>query len=121
MDLIRDLLDNQLVDRRQRAIGRVDGIIIELRDGRPPRIAAMEVGIVTACRRVHPRLGRIVRQLALRWSPVPMRPVRLSPGLFRDIGIDVELDVDADEDRRLLRLEKWLRTHVLSRLPGGGK
>jgi hypothetical protein len=120
MNLVRDLLDMQLVDRRQRSIGRVDGVRLELRPGAPPRVAAMEVGIVTAARRVHPRLGRWIQALARRWSPVPLRPVRLPLQLVRDVGVDIELDVDASSDPRLLRVEKWLRRHVIARIPGGG-
>jgi hypothetical protein len=48
-----------------------------------------------------------------------MRPMRFSTQLFRDIGVDVELDVDAHADPHLLRLEKWLRRHVIERIPGG--
>ena len=36
MDLARDLLDVQLIDPRQRPIGRVDGILLEVRPGQPP-------------------------------------------------------------------------------------
>jgi hypothetical protein len=120
MDLVRDLLDIRLMDRRQRSIGRVDGVRLELRPGAAPRVAAMEIGVATAAHRVHPRIGRWVRQLARRWSPVPLGPVRLPLTLMRDVGVDVELDVDAESDRRLLRLEKWLRRHVIARIPGGG-
>jgi hypothetical protein len=120
MDLARDLLDMRLVDRRQRSIGRVDGVRLEMRPGSPPRVAAIEIGLVTAAHRVHPRIGRWIRLLARRWSPVPLRPVRLPLELFRDVGVDIELDVDASTDRRLLRLEKWLRRHVIARVPGGG-
>jgi hypothetical protein len=35
MDVIRDVLDNQIVDRNQRKMGKVDGIVIECRDGEP--------------------------------------------------------------------------------------
>jgi hypothetical protein len=121
MDLARDLLDMQLVDRKQRSIGRVDGVRLELRPESPPRIVAMEVGITVAAHRVHPRLGKWIRVLARKWSPVPLGPVRLSPRLFRDLGVDIELDIDAEHDRRLLRLEKWLRRHVIERMPGGGR
>jgi hypothetical protein len=79
----------------------------------------MEVGVVTAAHRLHPALGRWIRALAIRWSPVPMTPIRLSPLLVRDIGVDVELDLDAIEDPKFLRVEKWLRRHVVGRLPGG--
>jgi hypothetical protein len=119
MDLVRDLLDVRLVDRRSRGLGRVDGILLDVRDGRPPRVMAMEVGLVTAVRRINPRLARWVRALALKILPVPLRPTRYSPQLFRDIGVDVELDVDVHTDPKLLRLEKWLRGHVIERIPGG--
>jgi hypothetical protein len=119
MDLARDLLDKLLVDRNQRPLGRVDGLVLELRGNGPPRVAAMEVGLVTAAGRLHPALGRWIRALAIRWSPVPMTPVRLSPLLFRDLGVDVELDLDATKDPKLLRFEKWLKRQVVCRIPGG--
>ena len=37
MDLIRDCLDEQLLDRQKRPMGRVDGIILVLEPGRQPR------------------------------------------------------------------------------------
>jgi hypothetical protein len=120
MDLIRDVLDARLVDRRGRALGRVDGILLDVRAGRPPRFVAMEVGLVPAARRIHPRLARWIRALAIRMSPVPVRPARYPPRLCRDIGVDVKLDVDARSDPRLLRFEKWLRRHVVGRIPGAG-
>src|SRR5437762_7806215 len=67
MDLVRDLLDAQLVDRQDRQIGRVDGVLLEVRDGEPPRVAAMEVGAITLARRLHPALGRWLRRFAIRW------------------------------------------------------
>ena len=118
MDLARDVLDKLLVDRNERPIGRVDGVVIELRSVGAPRIAAIEVGLVTAARRLHPALGRWIRALAIRWAPVPLTPVRLSPRLFRDMGVDIELDVDAAEDVKLLRFEKWLKRRVICHLPG---
>jgi hypothetical protein len=121
IDLVRDLLDVQLKDRAGRRIGRVDGIVLELRDGQPPRVAAMEVGAFVFARRLHPKLARLLRRLAVRWLPVSLRTVYFPLTLFRDVGVDVELDVDAMQDRRQLRLEKWLRHHVVGRLPGSAK
>ena len=48
-------------------------------------------------------------------------PVRLPLETFKDVGVDIELDVDADSDPKLLRLEKWLKRHVISKIPGGRK
>jgi len=120
IDLVRDLMDAQIVDREQRPIGRVDAILLELRDGRPPRVAAMEVGLLTAMRRVSPRLAGIVRR-TMRWLPVIPPTVRLPLTLFRDLGVDIELDLDPGTERRLLRVERWLRRHIVARLPGSGQ
>jgi hypothetical protein len=121
LHLVRDLLDMQLMDREQVHLGRVDGVLLELRDNRPPRVVAIDVGPVTLARRIHPVLGRWLRALAIRWLPVSLRSVRLPLTLFRDVGVDIEVDVDAHADRRLLRVEKWLTQHVIQRLPGTGK
>src|SRR5690242_3753919 len=58
MDIVREVLDKQVLDRHQRKMGRVDGIILEIRDGAPPRLLALEVGGITLARRLHPRLGK---------------------------------------------------------------
>ncbi len=121
IDLVRDLLDIRLCDRRGRAIGRVDGLVLRLREGRPPLVAAMEVGVLTLLRRVHPALSRWARAAAARWLPVSLASVRLPLTLFRDVGVDIELDVDADRDRRLLRVEKWLRRHLVQKIPWSGQ
>ena len=119
MDLVRDLLDAQLVDKHGRNIGRVDGIVLEIRQGRPPRVAAMEIGAMTLARRLH--VERWFRAVVSRISPVPIEPVTLPLETFKDVGVDIELDVDADSDPKLLRLEKWLKRHVISKIPGGRK
>ena len=119
MDLARDLLDVQLIDPQQRPIGRVDGILLELRDGEPPRIAAIEVGALTALRRVHPSLARCVRGLVLRWLGVSWRPVRIRLEHWGRVGVDIEIRVGERTERRMLRLEQWLASRVVQRLPGG--
>ena len=42
MDLGRQILDQQLVDRNGLNLGKVDGVVLELRRDRPPRIAAIQ-------------------------------------------------------------------------------
>jgi hypothetical protein len=117
IDLVHDLLDIQLKDRNGRRIGRVDGVVLEVRDSGPPRVLAMEVGALALARRIHPKLARLLRVLAVRFLPVSLRSTYFPLTLFRDVGVDVELDVDAMRDRRLLRLEKWLIRHVVRRIP----
>jgi len=119
MDLVRDILDAQLVDAHGHNIGRVDGILLELRAGRPPRVAAMELGMVTLARRLHPRLARWLRAIAAKASPVAPRRVRIPLHMLRDIGVAVELAVDADADPKFLRVEMWLGRHGLARVTVG--
>jgi hypothetical protein len=119
MNLVRDVLDAPLVNQNGQRLGRVDGIVLELRGSRPPRFIAMEVGTLTLARRIHPRLERWLRALALKVSPVPVKPVRISPETFRDIGTDIVIEVDPRLTARLLRVETWLRRHVIGKLPGG--
>ena len=108
MDLIRDVLDNQLVDRNQRRMGKIDGIIVEFRPAEPPRLKCIEVGWATKARRLHPLLARWIS----RWS----HPYRIPWTKIRDVGVDVEVDVDANETP-LLRYEQRLR-RWLTKLPG---
>jgi len=55
MDLLRDILDKQIIDRDLTSLGRVDGIVLELRDNAPPRIDAIELGFAVLARRLGPR------------------------------------------------------------------
>ena len=110
MDLIRDVLDNQIVDRNQQRIGKVDGILVELRDGKPPLVKYIESGWLTKARRLHPRVARWLRSRV-------SRPYRIPWQSIRDIGVDVEMAQDAEETP-LLRTENRLR-RILGKVPGG--
>lgn len=118
MNVVRDVLDNQLVDRNQRKMGKVDGIVMQLRDGEPPRLAYIEVGVPTLARRLHPRLERWVAALLSKWGAKHYsEPFRIEWSKVRDVGIDVEVDLEA-EATPVLAWEKWLREHVIARIPG---
>jgi hypothetical protein len=109
MDLIRDVLDSELVDRNHRRLGKVDGIVIELRDGRPPVLRYIETGWAAKVRRVHPKLARwLTRRLR--------RPYRIPWTAIRDIGVDIQVALDARETP-LLRTEERLR-RIFMRIPG---
>jgi sporulation protein YlmC with PRC-barrel domain len=110
MDLIRDVLDNQIVDRNQRRMGKVDGILVELREGKPPLVKYIECGWLTKARRLHPRVARWLRRRV-------SRPYRIPWQRIRDIGVDVEIGQTAEETP-LLRTENRLRG-ILGKVPGG--
>ncbi len=119
MDIIRDVLDNQIVDRNQRKMGKVDGIVIELRDGEPPRLAYIEVGMPILARRLHPQLQRWVAALESKWGAKRTEPFRIPWSKVRDVGIDVEVDVEA-EATPVLDYEQWVREQIVGKIPGGG-
>src|SRR5579885_1538406 len=108
MNLIRDVLDNQLVDPSQRRMGKVDGIIVQLEKNRPPRVVYLEAGTATKLRRFHARLGK--------WAERRWPAYRIPWNKVRDVGVDIEVDVRA-EDTPLLRFEKRARKFLL-RIPG---
>ena len=115
LHLVRDVLDTQVLDREKRPMGKVDGIGLELPDGSPPRVAYFEIDGVTAWRRLGERYGRWAARIAARWHG---KPYRFRWSQVRDLGIDLEIDVDA-ERTSTLDLERWLRERFVARLPGG--
>jgi len=121
LDLIRDVLDTQVTDREETKMGRVDGLVLELREGQPQRVMSIEMGFVVLARRLHPRLGdwflRLRRHVNIRkqacysvpWSQV----LDVTP-------FCVTLDVEANETPAF-DWECWLRDHIIAHLPGVAK
>jgi sporulation protein YlmC with PRC-barrel domain len=117
MDVIRDVLDNQLVDRNQHKMGKVDGIVMELRDGEPPRLKYLEVGMTTLARRIHPHLVGWVAALEQKWGAKRRESFQIPWSKVLDVGIDVDVDLEA-ESTPALDYEIWLREHLIGRIPG---
>ena len=122
MHLVRDLLDNQVRDRRHRRMGKVDGIVLVLRQGRPPRVAAIELGMSTLLGRINHRLGRFAARLERRWGITDGEPDRIPLNEIESIGIDVKVKVDARRTG-VYDWERWLRRVLIERIPipGGGR
>lgn len=117
--LVHKVLDAQLVDRRQEKIGRVDLLLLELRDGRPPCVAAIVIGGAARAQRVGGWMvwlrrvgGRAFGRREEKVSCIPFSAVRR-------IGDTIELDVDGDT-LPSGHLERWLAEHIVRRIPGGG-
>jgi sporulation protein YlmC with PRC-barrel domain len=116
MDVVREVLDKNVVDRNGREMGRVDGILLQLESGQPPRLHAILIGPAALASRLHPRLGRLARTIEQRLNIDRDQPA----------SIDVA-DVDQFDSRIRLRLaigdttvgaiERRLREWI-SKLPG---
>jgi hypothetical protein len=115
MELGREVLDQQLVDRNELKIGKVDGVVLQLRDGAPPRVVAIRTGGHLLAHRLHPSIERWARRLARRWGPRKPDPIRIPWSQVMKIGVDVKVDVPADQ---MMAWEHWVRDHIVRRIPG---
>lgn len=121
LELARDVLDKQVVDRDEIKMGRVDGLVLELRDGKPPRIDSIEMGGVVLAERIHPRLARWVdgwrRRLKVRKTAV----YRVPWSAVQEITpYHIKVDVAALETPAF-DWERWLRDHVIAHIPAAAK
>ncbi|AZO18815.1 hypothetical protein EJ069_31750 [Mesorhizobium sp. M2A.F.Ca.ET.043.05.1.1] len=118
MQLLRDILDKQVVDREQVKIGKVDSIVAELKPGKPPRVSAVELGSIALARRLGSTPASWTAKLAARLSGKQQaRPHRIAWNKVRDIGVDIEFDIDVRRTR-IFAWQDWLREHVVGRIPG---
>jgi len=112
LKLVSDLLDRRIQDRNGRYMGTADSVVLEVDGSGPPKVKAIEIGVPSLLRRVHPRLGRLARRFPL--THLPLSKIRVT-------DLDLEADVDAERHSTLLLVEKWLRTHVVAHIPGNGR
>jgi sporulation protein YlmC with PRC-barrel domain len=118
MHLVRDILDKQVVDRRQTKIGKVDGIVAEFGEGVQPRIVFVELGSVALARRLGPRLHRWTARIAERLGGPDRREAhRIAWRKVRDIGVDIEFDIDVRETA-IFDWQDWLRSRIIDHIPG---
>jgi hypothetical protein len=116
MDLVRDVLDKQIVDRESDRMGKVDGLVVAIAEDGPPRVIAIEVGPVTLARRLSRRLADRIRRVLQSWGAGD-GVTRFATAQVVRIDIEVTLDVRADETEAR-KVEHWLRDHVVRRIPG---
>jgi hypothetical protein len=115
--LVESCLDKQLIDRRGRKMGRVDGIVLTVAAGARPRVAYVEIGAVARARRLHPTIARWVAAWSRRWGAMRENPYRLSFDRVVVEGVNVLAAVDA-EATPALAWERVLRRVIVKRIPG---
>jgi hypothetical protein len=114
--LVRDVLDNQLLDASDQNAGKCDGIVLELRPGEPPRVQYLEVGPITLARRLNRRLGELVARWDARLGSGRGAPIRIP---ISRVSVDSEtlrLDLKIDSTP-LMAFERWLRRKFVARVP----
>jgi hypothetical protein len=117
MDVFRDILDKQLLDRKGIKMGKVDGLVMTMSPRARPRIAFIEMGSITLARRLGPRTARFVARLgALFGGDSSRQPFRVASDKIRNIGVDIELTIDVESTPLNIWHER-LRRHILNRIP----
>src|SRR5258705_7810279 len=117
MDLVRDCLDKQLVDRNGHKMGRVDAVVLQLEGGKQPTVAYIEVGAVSRAERLHRGLGSYVKAISKRVGIAPQDPFHIPWSKLVSAGLEVIAGVDA-EKTPALAWELWLREKIIGRIPG---
>ena len=118
LPLVRDVLDKQIYDANRLRVGKVDGVILLPRQGRPPRVLAIESHLPTAWRRLSRRVGDWLDRLQQWMAPQIAGPTRIVFEHVVRTGIDVNVDIDAKKTNALV-WEDWLKKAVVERIPGG--
>ena len=118
MRLFHEIVDKQIVDRDEREVGWVDGIVLELRDGAAPRVVRLELGFVPLARRISLRLERIAELVHDRLHVRRSARFGLPWEKVLDVNAHhVKVDVLAEETPAY-DWERWLRRHVVEKIPG---
>ena len=120
LELIRDVLDSQLIDREGTKMGKVDGVVLRVEEGVAPRVDHFELGFVVLAQRIHPVAERILNALRRRF---PVRETAIKEVSWDVVGEitkeHIKVDIDSYETPAFA-WERWLREHIVSHIPGAG-
>jgi sporulation protein YlmC with PRC-barrel domain len=94
-------------------MGKVDGIVLELRAGEPARVAGLVMGGTTLLWRIHPGLARWAERRLGGEGHVTRIPWRR----VLKIGVDVKVDVEGEPSPASF-WERWVRGRIIGRIPG---
>jgi hypothetical protein len=112
VDLVCDVLDQPVIDRNGHPMGRVDGIVLELRDRLPPRVVSLAIGPVALGERLHPILGRLVAAIEQAFGIAQGRPVEIDASDWTIANNGVHVDVAISDTSAAIveeRLRRWVR------------
>jgi hypothetical protein len=119
LDLGHDVLDAQLIDEQKRKIGRVDSLVLVLRDDGPPRVATILLGGPVRARRTGRWMTLVSRALRAVGRVRQEGVTRIPFDAVRCIGDTIQVDVDGDA-LEVKHVEDWLAEHVIRHIPGSG-
>jgi len=120
VEVMRDLLDKQLVDADETKMGRVDGIVLEIDGDKQPRIDHLELGFIVLARRLGPRAEKWFEAIRKRWSVRKSARQIVPWSKVLDVTAhEIKIDVKA-MDTPAFDWERWMRDRVIDKIPGSG-
>jgi hypothetical protein len=114
--LISEVLDELLEDVNGRNAGRIDGIVLEIRDDKPPRVAYVEISPITLLARFNRRLANWYARFDRRFGPGRGAPFRIAWSRITRSGPTLQTDLNV-ESTPIMAFEDWLRDRVVSHIP----
>ncbi len=120
LSLARDILDQELRDRNGTEMGRVDGLVLAIDGDGPPQVDHFELGFTVLARRMHPRLETWLEAIRKRWGVRKVARQIVEWSAVEEItGTHIKVNFDATFTPAF-DWERWLRDHVITKLPGSG-
>jgi sporulation protein YlmC with PRC-barrel domain len=116
--VVAEVLDKQIVDSKRRQAGRVDGVVLELREGKPPRLAYAEISPITLLSRFNRRFAQWYARHDRKLGEGRGVAFRVPWTRLKREGPTFVMDIDA-EATPIFALEDWLRRKIVEHIPGG--
>lgn len=117
IDLIRDVLDKQVLDRDRCKMGRVDGIVITVAGKQQPRVSHLSVGGTAIWHRLHPGFERFAVAIRKHIGPRGNDPYDIPWSKVMTLGKNVKVDLTF-EKCPAMRWEEWLKDNIIKKIPG---
>jgi len=117
--LVRDLLDKVVIDRNGREMGRVDRVVLDVRDGAPPRVVSIEVGASALGHRLGRRCGRWAAALLHAFGVDEGQPLRIHVSQILGVTDTVKVDL-AFGETSAANVERTLR-RIVAAVPGANR
>ena len=119
MHLVRDLLDQALVDRNGRNMGRVDRVVMDIGEHAPPPVVAIEVGAAALGARLSASVGRWIAGFLHGWNVDHGQPLRIDVHQILDATDHVKVEL-AFGETPAANVERRLRRFI-SAIPGANR
>ena len=117
LHLVAEVLDEQIKDRDEENAGRVDGIILTQREGKPPLVSYIEVSPITMLARLNRRFAHWYARHDRRFGEGRGVPFRIPWSRVTHGGPTLVVDLLV-EATPINGFEDWLRRHIIERIPG---